>query len=83
MDLTPVAALIENLAKWRETEHAAAQDVEDADARVIAMDIRLTEAKRRHDQIKHKTDQIQTELADAIMALTAPPDLMMITDNAS
>jgi len=77
MDIAPIAILIDNLTVWRATEHAALQDVEDAEAHVVAYDLRLAEAKRRHGQIKYKTDQIQNELADLIMAVSAPPDLIL------
>jgi len=80
MDIAPIAALIDTLTVWRATEHAALQDVEDAEAHVIAQDMRLTEAKRRAGCVSARVHQIENELADLIMEQTAPPEIVLIAD---
>ena len=77
MDIAPIATMIDNLTVWRATEFAALQDVEDAEAHVIAQDMRLTEAKRRAGCVSAKVNQIQNELADLIMERTSPPEIVM------
>lgn len=73
MDLDPLADLLTELAKWRETEQAALQDVEDADAQVIALDLRFQEAKRRAMVVTNKVRQLQAEVGNAITEMTDPP----------
>jgi hypothetical protein len=82
MDLTAIADLMADLATWRATELAAAQDVEDADAHVIAMDVKFQEAKRRLICVTNKVNQIQRELADRVNAQTAPSAVMYLTDGS-
>jgi fructose-specific phosphotransferase system component IIB len=80
MDYTAVNALIESLAQWRATEQAASQDVEDADAKVVAADVKFQEAKRRLKCIEAKVSQIQTELADLIIEQTEPDENVFAAD---
>lgn len=68
-----LAALLTELTKWRETEQAALQDVEDADVHVIAADIKHNEAKRRLQCVVAKVDQINRDIRKAIDEQTAPP----------
>lgn len=71
-----LAHLLSELTKWRETEQAALQDVEDADVHVIAADLTHQEAKRRLQCVVAKVEQLNRDIRKAIDEQTAPvPEL--------
>jgi len=71
---TPLADLIEDLRKWRETEMAAQQDVEDAERK----------ANRARTALKHVQDEVKAAcdaVDDAILDYTAPLEIVFVADD--
>lgn len=73
MDKT-VDRLIDQLKAWRETEHAAQQDVDDAEARMVAADMKWQEAKNSLRVVGAKVQAIRDELIVSISDYTEPAD---------
>lgn len=78
MDLKAITDLVADLKLWRETELASQQGIDDAEAHVIAADLKLQEYKDRHKAIAAKVDALGTELAEAIDDHTAPLEIVFL-----
>ncbi len=83
MSLDIVHAIMDEYALWRGTELIAQQEVDDAEARVIAADLRLQEAKAAHRDITAKVNKAHTRLAEAVEQHTAPSPLLYLTSDVT
>ncbi len=81
MSLEKVHAIMDDYALWRGTEVVAKQDVEDAEFRAVAADLRLQEARDALRDVSAKLSAIEDELAEAVDQHTAPSPLLYLTSD--
>lgn len=73
-----IAHLLDELTKWRETEHAAQLDIDDTEAHLIACDLKHQEAKPAHQCVVAKVTAVENELASAIIDHTSPVEIVFL-----
>ncbi len=83
MSLEKVHAIMDSYALWRGTEVVAKQDVEDAEYRAVAADLRLQEARDALKAITARLSAIEDELAEAVEQHTAPSPLLYLTSDVT
>lgn len=72
MDLSPLESMMAKLSAWRECEAAAQADVEDAETRAIAADIRVNQARQALKAAQFNAAIAQQQIAEFVMGNTTP-----------